>query len=402
MISQLNAICDQAMRRPINPDDDLISLGLNPNRAFRIIKALFIDSGVELDINIFYKYRSVRAIAEAIVQDRIGARDKILTLREGDRQRPIFLYGGGVNCFLEMQHLIDALEYDGVIYGISLTDFARAGNNPPSVADEVEAAHAAVKAICPQGPYRLLGYSFGGVYALELARRLENGGGTIEFLSMLDSPQNDHSWSFAEWAGLMWRIIRRQVACRFQPRAKRKRTEEGPRHDFGDPRPGRNHQLLFRFRNPRNPRYPVFAPQWAGDYTPDYARAGKQLIQMKGLFRPKAYGGKVVFFHSQAGSPIDCDARRIWQCYLPNADWVSVAGSHVSMMMGRNARFVAARLAEGLKDAARLNAPQAAMPAPVDRPRMQAGDMDVLRHPELVRTAAFMPLQTGSYTAPLT
>ena len=38
MIDKLNAICEQAMRRPVLPDDDLIRHGLNANRALKIIK----------------------------------------------------------------------------------------------------------------------------------------------------------------------------------------------------------------------------------------------------------------------------------------------------------------------------------------------------------------------------
>ena len=45
---------------------------------------------------------------------------------------------------------------------------------------------AEMKGIQPEGPYRVAGYSFGGVVAYEMARQLEAGGETVAFLGLLD------------------------------------------------------------------------------------------------------------------------------------------------------------------------------------------------------------------------
>jgi nonribosomal peptide synthetase DhbF len=46
---------------------------------------------------------------------------------------------------------------------------------------------AAIRAVCPDGPYRLLGWSFGGVIAHEMAVRLRESGQDVTLLAMLDS-----------------------------------------------------------------------------------------------------------------------------------------------------------------------------------------------------------------------
>lgn len=398
MIDQLNAICRQAIRRPIAPDDDLIKHGLTTNRALKIIKIFWAASGIELDVNVFYRHRSVRAIVEAIKQGRT-ADEKIFLLREGDGSKPLFVYAGGVNCFLEMQELIDALDFEGVIYGIGLTDFNRAGDDPPSVAEETAACYAAIKAMHPEGSYRLMGFSFGGVLALEVARKLTAEGADVTLLVMIDSPQNDHSWLWRDWSGLMLKIVSRQVKARFRLRERRQvPRDDKASHDGVDGRPRANHQILFRFRDPRNPRYPLFAPQWAGGYTPHYGKVAKQLLQMKGLFRPRAYDGRVVFVHSKGGSSLDCDARTIWQRYLPRAEWVVAAGNHLSMMMGRNARSLASDLDEKLETGpdsqiaklraiARQARGNLGKGRPIDE-TMEAGDSEPTAAPSQARGAA--------------
>jgi thioesterase domain-containing protein len=47
---------------------------------------------------------------------------------------------------------------------------------------------AAVRAVQPSGPYRLLGYSMGGKIAHEMARRLREAGEEVELLAILDIP----------------------------------------------------------------------------------------------------------------------------------------------------------------------------------------------------------------------
>jgi thioesterase domain-containing protein/aryl carrier-like protein len=350
MIDKLNAICTQTMRRQILPDDDLIERGLNANRALKIIKTFWVETGVELDVNIFYLHRSVRAICDAIASGQSMDVGKIVTLRKGDRAKPLFLYAGGVSCFLEMQELINALRFEGVIYGIKLTDFGQNLNDPPTVRQEVEASLNAVMQIDPFGPYRLVGYSFGGIFALELARQLKANGCEIAHLAMIDSPQNDHSWPWIEWARLMRRIIFRQIKQRLKSNQKQKHTLAGKTviDQFKHSPPRRGHQLMFRFRNPHHPDYPTFAPQWAGEYTPRYSCAARQLLQMKGLFRPASFQDHLLFFRSKCGSPIDCDARTVWKNYLPNAEWITVVGNHQSMIVGRNAHAIAAVLDEKL------------------------------------------------------
>ncbi|MDE9558209.1 hypothetical protein KKJ06_23295, partial [Xenorhabdus bovienii] len=48
------------------------------------------------------------------------------------------------------------------------------------------------KAVRPEGPYRIYGYSSGGVLAYAIAQQLLNAGETVDFLGLIDTPAPHH------------------------------------------------------------------------------------------------------------------------------------------------------------------------------------------------------------------
>jgi len=321
-------------------DREVLKDSLNVNKLLLLIRYFYDDVGVELDVNSFYIWQTIHSLATAVERNRALDVPKLLTLKEGDPDRPLVVYAGGINCFLEIRSVLEGIDHDGVVYGMCLTDFDRPYEEPATVADEVEASLGELARQGVAGPVDLLGYSFGGVFALELARKLRETGQGVGFVGLIDTPQNEHAWPLPVWLGF--------VATRIRRKLKRLTARRSPAGSQGVPAEGdwlgnseksylhRLKPLLFRFLKPELKIYPELAPEWVGNYTPDYARAGRQLLRMKGLYRPKRFDGDVVFYRALGGSPIDCDPRRVWPRYLPNAEWVDIRGNHLSAIVGRN------------------------------------------------------------------
>ncbi|MDC9595043.1 non-ribosomal peptide synthetase, partial [Xenorhabdus sp. IM139775] len=60
--------------------------------------------------------------------------------------------------------------------------------HPPQSIEALATCHIqAIRRVQPQGPYRLAGWSIGGVIAYEIAQQLTTDGETVEFLGMIDS-----------------------------------------------------------------------------------------------------------------------------------------------------------------------------------------------------------------------
>lgn len=326
------------------------------NRVLNFIKRWWSETGEEMDVNVFYRHRTLDALGFAISNhEDLSVLPKIIELRRGEGTAPLLLFAGGASCFLEMQQLIKEIRFPGPILGVALTAFNRDRHHPATVEDEVQSTLRALQAAGIGEPYRLLGYSFGGVFALELARALRAQEQKVAFLGMLDTPFGEQEWPFMTWGRFMWQRWRRAHTRKKNLR----KTDPQPRHRASaqavTPTIERRELLAkklkplsFRYADPHTPYYPELAPQWMGDYPPLYDAAARQLLRMKGLYKPSRYDGELTFYRSLQGSPVDCDPKTIWGRFLTHADWVDVAGNHQSMIVGRNAGTLARELSTRL------------------------------------------------------
>jgi thioesterase domain-containing protein len=326
------------------------------NRVLNFIKRWWSETGEEMDVNVFYRHRTLEALGFAISNhEDLSASPKIIELRGGEGGVPLLLFAGGASCFLEMQQLIQEIRFPGPILGVALTAFNRDRQNPATVEDEVQSALATLQAAGISGPYRLLGYSFGGVFALELARALRAQGQKIAFLGMLDTPLGEQEWPLTTWGRFMWQRWQRArnrkknlTKAGSQPRPQVPAKSSRPAIDRREYLARKLKPLSFRYADPHTAYYPELAPQWMGGYPPLYDAAARQLLCMKGLYKPSRYEGELTFYRSLQGSPVDCDPKTIWGRFLAHANWVDVSGNHQSMIVGRNAATLARELGERL------------------------------------------------------
>jgi len=124
----------------------------------------------------------------------VPGRGVLLSLEEGEPdRRPLFCVhpiGGEVVAYRELaRHLGGGVP----VYGVQSPD--------PPIDDLREmAAHylAAIREVQPAGPYRLLGWSMGGIAAYEMARQLAEREETVEVLALLDALSPKHFTGGAE------------------------------------------------------------------------------------------------------------------------------------------------------------------------------------------------------------
>jgi len=271
----------------------------------------------------------------------------LIKMREGDDAAPIFLFPGGAGVLFELDRLVTALDWSGTIYGIPFSGLDGRGPFHDRFEQEAARSLAIMRRVQKTGPFRLVGYSIGGITALETARLIRQEGEDQIFLGLIDAPQNDHSWPFSVWLGFIVRKLARRLGNFRSLVEAQKETSASDKRDIHPPRRGT--QLEYRFRNPNNPDYPYYAPYWGPCHTPKYLRVAANACRMKGLYTPRRYDGKVFFFASAGGDPLACDPQAVWPKYLPRAEWIRVPGNHLSMLIGRNAVRLAAKITEQMK-----------------------------------------------------
>ncbi|UUU26914.1 type I polyketide synthase [Streptomyces sp. DSM 40750] len=122
---------------------------------------------------------------------RGGGRDAfapVLPLRTGGDRRPLFCLhpGGGIGW--RYAGLLAHLGEQQPVYAIQARGLD--GVSPPATdaKDMVAFYLGLLREIQPEGPYRLLGWSYGGMVAHAMATALQGEGERVELLAMLDSP----------------------------------------------------------------------------------------------------------------------------------------------------------------------------------------------------------------------
>jgi thioesterase domain-containing protein/acyl carrier protein len=92
--------------------------------------------------------------------------------------------GGNVLCYAALARQLDAEQPFYALQALGLN-----GESQPKTCIEDMAATyiQAIQTVRPQGPYRLGGWSLGGVVAFEMARQLEALGAEVETLALIDS-----------------------------------------------------------------------------------------------------------------------------------------------------------------------------------------------------------------------
>jgi thioesterase domain-containing protein len=166
-------------------DDGFFELGGSSLHAMQLVSRLATTLGVTVGVSDILLAPTPRLLATRI-EGSHGPRTggPLVTLAEGDQ--PIYLLhpiGGTVTAYLEM-----ARELAGRHRVIGIEAVADAGAPQDHLPELVASYLELILRDQPHGPYRLAGWSMGGVLAYELARRLERMDAEVACLALLDAP----------------------------------------------------------------------------------------------------------------------------------------------------------------------------------------------------------------------
>ena len=111
----------------------------------------------------------------------------VVPLRRNGTRTPLFLFHGADGQLGHLYDLTRHLDHDQPVYGI--LSQAILGQRVALTRVEQLAAFylEQIQHVQPAGPYRLLGFSFGGYVAFEVARQLHSRGEAVEMLGMVDT-----------------------------------------------------------------------------------------------------------------------------------------------------------------------------------------------------------------------
>ncbi len=166
--------------------DNFFELGGHSLLAIRLVN-LLEQAGLPVSLAELFQHASVESVAHLLSQrtQSSDAPTTLITVRAAGSQSPLFLVHEFSGADAYFPALGQHLHGDFPIYGLPGIALGQ-----PQLRTLEGLAARLVELMCsvqPHGPYRLAGWSFGGVLAYEIAQQLLGRDETVEFLGLIDT-----------------------------------------------------------------------------------------------------------------------------------------------------------------------------------------------------------------------
>jgi acetoacetyl-CoA synthetase len=324
----------EVLGAPVGETTDFFDAGGTSRQTMTLLRRLRLALDRPLLMEDFLADPTVRGVAVAMASGS-GGRPGLEVLRRGRDDVPplcvVHGYQGDVDIY---RALVDALDTAGPVYGLTTDPFAV--ERPGASVTAIAAEHVqTVMAEFPRGPVSLVGFSFGGLVAFEVARQLTERGRSVGLLGLLDteppaasvSPLSRRLRRLAYYASL----VVPGVGDEDLPAAVRRRlrrADGGGREHPGTPGTldelgGADRDLLPTAERVHN------AHRWAG------------------------YAGPVTYFRARRRIPLIMNQLYEWRRVAPRLTVVPVPGAHRDLLAAEHADVLAARVSEALGRAPR-------------------------------------------------
>ena len=167
--------------------DDFFAVGGHSLAAVRLASRIRLRLGTELPLAVFFQAPTVERLAVHLRRRGAGGDRSALvpigSAEGGPSLPPLFCVhpvGGEILCYAELAR---ALPGSWPIYGLQTPQ------EPDSTLEGMARRYLGeVRQVQHEGPYRLAGWSLGGVVAFEMARQLHAEGQPVELLALIDPP----------------------------------------------------------------------------------------------------------------------------------------------------------------------------------------------------------------------
>ncbi len=165
--------------------DNFFNLGGHSLMAMTVMSRVYAEHGVRLPVSTMFDHPTVHALAGAVraAGGKVTRSPAVALQPRGDAAPLFCLHPKGDNT-LAFHSFARLFAPDQPVFGVR----AERPNDDVTPQQRADACLAAIRAVRPQGPYRLLGWEYGTVLARETARRLTAAGERVAFVGLVEPP----------------------------------------------------------------------------------------------------------------------------------------------------------------------------------------------------------------------
>jgi thioesterase domain-containing protein len=289
-------------------------------------------------------FRSVRA-ARSWVQAGIARLEPspvvgCVTMKPGNDEPPVFMFPGAAGSILQIAPLAAALTAPMPVYAIKPRGMEQGETPHLHLAEMAEYAIGVITGARPTGPYLLVGYSAGGLVALEVARQLSAAGHDVPLVVLLDTYPSRETWPL---------LCHLEILARQSIRAIGTVRRLALRQAVDDV--ARRLRSLCLYLAASGLKLITPPPVIAEGCDPAARQVHVATYNAGEAYRPSPYAGKVVFLQPAEIPNLEPRSpHRVWGKFLSDLAIRRVPGSHLSIV-DENAAAAAAEICRCLAEA---------------------------------------------------
>jgi len=187
--------------------DNFFEIGGHSLIAVRLMSSITSEFDQHLPLATIFQYPTIAELAKSLSKNSLDNKwGALVPMQKGKSDVPaVFCLPGAGGNILYMQSLVRELNEDLPIFGLQPPGLDGESQVYKSVESLAQYYIDSIKKSSPDGPYRIVGHSFGGLVAFEIARKLKQAGEPVENVVILDTaaPQwfepTGLDWTHAQW-----------------------------------------------------------------------------------------------------------------------------------------------------------------------------------------------------------
>ncbi len=328
MIEKLSPIWRSILKRSdVGVDDSFFSLGGNLLAADQLFAEIAWQLGRELPTATLFHAPTLAALAAVLSQPTLPLFSPLIPLKAGPGKTPI-LIAPGLNGSANFSGLAKSIQTDHPIYGLQ----AKGVDGLEEPLGHVEnMAEFYLQSLCdlPFQEYILVGYSFGGLVALEMARRLVDSQKQVKLLVLIDAYPHP-------------RFLSARQRLRLSVRRAKRHISEMRQRSIGD---------AFSYIT-KGVQHRLHLGEVRGDVLPPETSRlslARTTLAVKaksyaalGSYCPKVYSGKIKFLKSASDNYFPNDPVGVWAHLSAGIEVETVAGDHLTIVTTHSEALAAA------------------------------------------------------------
>jgi acetoacetyl-CoA synthetase len=319
-VDALTLIWEHVLQRSnIGPEDRFDDLGGTDPQADRIFAEIAKVFDRELPTATICHAQTIAALATLLQQPSLPRFPALVKLKAGNEKTPI-LIAPGLDGRARFSKLAKYIRTEHAIYGMQAKGVDGLEEPFERIEDMAQYYLEALGQLQPQGSCILIGYSFGGLVALEMARRLSAEGKAVAQMALVETYPHPRYLSPGQRLWLIARRLRRHI-------------REMTRRPAGD--------AFSYFMRGLKRRLHLAGVRRAAPLPPEKSRLSFAQttfhVQEKSYtayrhYRPRFYRGKIKFVQAGVNFYFPDDPAAVWGRLTDEFEVKTVPGNHLDMV----------------------------------------------------------------------